>query len=35
MPTLKATEAREIEKTDITEAESLVFEGRVISQTGK
>ena len=35
MPTLKATEAREIEKTVITEAETLVFEGRVISQTGK
>ncbi|HLY40466.1 MAG TPA: hypothetical protein VKR52_04590 [Terracidiphilus sp.] len=35
MQALKATEAREINKADITEAETLVFEGRVLSQTGK
>lgn len=32
---LKASLAREIKKTDLTEAETLVFEGRVIKQTGK
>jgi len=32
---LKATTAREIDRTEITEAETLVFEGRVFSQTGK
>lgn len=35
MPPLKATRAREINKADITEAETLVFEGRVLKQTGK
>lgn len=35
MQALKATQAREINKKDITEAETLVFEGRVIKQTGK
>ena len=35
MTSLKATLAREINKTDITEAETLVFEGRVLSQSGK
>jgi hypothetical protein len=35
MPPLKATQAREINKADITEAETLVFEGRVLRQTGK
>lgn len=35
MPPLKATQAREINKADITEAETLVFEGRVLKQTGK
>ena len=35
MPPLKATQAREINKADIVEAETLVFEGRVLSQTGK
>jgi hypothetical protein len=35
MQALKATQAREINKADITEAETLVFEGRVLSQTGK
>lgn len=35
MPPLKATRAREINKAEITEAETLVFEGRVIKQTGK
>jgi hypothetical protein len=35
MPPLKATLAREINKADITEAETLVFEGRVLRQTGK
>lgn len=34
MPPLKATLAREINKADITEAETLVFEGRVLRQTG-
>lgn len=35
MAALKATLAKEINKTDITEAETLVFEGRVIKQTGR
>lgn len=35
MSLLKATVAREINKADITEAETLVFEGRVLRQTGK
>lgn len=35
MPPLKATQAREIDKAEITEAETLVFQGRVLSQTGK
>jgi hypothetical protein len=35
MPSLKATQAREIDKATITEAETLAFEGRIISQTGK
>jgi hypothetical protein len=35
MPPLKATQAIEINKSDLTEAETLVFEGRVLSQTGK
>jgi hypothetical protein len=35
MQALKATLAREINRADITEAETLVFEGRVFSQTGK
>lgn len=35
MQALKATVAREINKADITEAETLVFEGRVLHQTGK
>jgi hypothetical protein len=35
MPPLKATQAREINKADIIEAETLVFEGRVLRQTGK
>jgi hypothetical protein len=33
MQALKATQAREIKQSDITEAETLVFEGRVLSQT--
>lgn len=32
---LKATTAHEIARAEITEAETLVFEGRVLSQTGK
>src|SRR5580704_8609812 len=32
---LKATTAHEIDRAEITEAETLVFEGRVLSQTGK
>lgn len=35
MQALKATQAREINKADITEAETLVFEGRVIKQSGR
>jgi hypothetical protein len=35
MQALKATQAREINKAEITEAETLVFEGRVLGQTGK
>jgi hypothetical protein len=35
MQSLKATQAREIDKATITEAETLAFEGRIISQTGK
>jgi hypothetical protein len=35
MQSLKATKAREIDKSAITEAETLAFEGRIISQTGK
>lgn len=35
MQALKATQAREIKKSDITEAETLVFEGRIIKQTGR
>ena len=34
MQALKATEAREIDKASITEAETLVFEGRIVSQSG-
>jgi len=32
---LKATTAHEIDRAEITEAETLVFEGRVLSQTGR
>jgi hypothetical protein len=35
MQSLKATQAREIDKSTITEAETLALEGRIISQTGK
>jgi hypothetical protein len=37
MQSLKAShsQAREIDKSTITEAETLAFEGRIISQTGK
>jgi hypothetical protein len=35
MQSLKATQAREIDKSTITEAETLAFEGRIISQNGK
>jgi hypothetical protein len=35
MELLKATEARQINKADLTEAETLVFEGRIIFQKGK
>ncbi len=35
MQSLKATQAREIDKSAITEAETLAFEDRIISQTGK
>jgi hypothetical protein len=31
----KATTAHEIDRAEITEAETLVFEGRVLSRTGK
>ena len=35
MEPLRATLAREINKSDLTEAETLVFDGRILSQTGK
>ena len=34
MEALKATEAHEIDKASMTDAETLVFEGRIVKQTG-